>query len=174
MKKKSRFLLLLVLALLLAGGGALWYTRPMTLWQLCPDLDLSQCSSITVYYEVVPSGGRSEELVLDADNPAFDALLKELQGRTFSRSLVSLLPWVNSQSAHPEDGDVLWELVLKFDNPVTAADGTERLNPQIRLNNFFGSLSLFHLRANHTWYVTTSDQEAWVSHVMDLILSALS
>lgn len=171
---KKKFLIPAILILVLLVGGILWYTRPMTLHQLCPDVDLSQCSSISVYYEVVPSGGRSKKLVLELDDPAFDSLLKELQDRTFSRSLISLLPWVNSQSAQTEDGDFSWELVLKFDNPVTASDGTEHLSTQVQLYNFFGSLSLNHMRANHTWYMTTSDQEAWVSQVMDIITSAIS
>lgn len=171
---KKKFLIPAILILVLLVGGILWYTRPMTLHQLCPDVDLSQCSSISVYYEVVPSGGRSKKLVLEPDDPAFDSLLKELQDRTFSRSLISLLPWVDSQSAQTEDGDFSWELILKFDTPDTASDGTEHLSTQVQLYNFFGSLSLNHMRANHTWYMTTSDQEAWVSQVMDIIMSAIS
>ena len=171
---KKKFLISAILILALLVGSILWYTRPMTLRQLCPDVDLSQCSSISVYYEVMPSGGRSEKLVLEPDDPAFDSLLKELQDRTFSRSLISLLPWVDSQSAQPEDGDFSWELMLTFDNPDTASDGTEQLSTQVQLYNFFGSLSLNHMRANHTWYMTTSDQEAWVSQVMDIITSAIS
>ena len=171
---KKKFLIPAILILALLVGGILWYTRPMTLHQLCPDVDLSQCSSISVYYEVVPSGGRSKKLVLEPDDPAFDSLLKELQDRTFSRSLISLLPWVDSQSAQTEDGDFSWELILKFDNPDTASDGTEHLSTQVQLYNFFGSLSLNHMRSNHTWYMTTSDQEAWVSQVMDIIMSAIS
>lgn len=171
---KKKFLIPAILILVLLVGGILWYTRPMTLHQLCPDVDLSQCSSISVYYEVVPSGGRSKKLVLEPDDPAFDSLLKELQDRTFSRSLISLLPWVNSQSAQTEDGDFSWELILKFDTPDTASDGTEHLSTQVQLYNFFGSLSLNHMRSNHTWYMTTSDQEAWVSQVMDIITSAIS
>lgn len=171
---KRKFLIPAILILALLVGSILWYTRPMTLHQLCPDVDLNQCSSITVYYEVVPSGGRSKELVLEPDAPAFDSLLKELQKRTFSRSLISLLPWVDSQSAQTEDGDFSWELILKFDNPDTASDGTEHLSTQVQLYNFFGSLSLNHMRANHTWYMTTSDQEAWVSQVMDIIMSSIS
>lgn len=171
---KKKFLISAILILALLVGGILWYTRPMTLSQLCPEVDLSQCSSITVYYEVVPSGGRSKELVLEPDDPAFDSLLKELQDRTFSRSLISLLPWVDSQSAQPEDGDFSWELMLTFENPDTASGGTGHLSTRISLYNFFGSLSLYNLRTEHTWYMTTSDQEAWVSQVMDIVTSAIS
>lgn len=40
MRKQSLVRLLLVLAVLLAGAAALlWYTRPMTLRQLCPEVD---------------------------------------------------------------------------------------------------------------------------------------
>ena len=43
--KKFFVRLFLLLAVLLAGLAALWYTRPMTLQQLCPELDLAQCSA---------------------------------------------------------------------------------------------------------------------------------
>ena len=173
MKKKSLVLLLLVLAVLLAGGGAMWYTRPMTLRQLCPEVDLSQCSSITVYYEVVPSAVGNERLVLERDDPAFDTLLKELQDRTFSRSLTSLLPR-GTQTVRTMDGDFQWELLLEFDTTIVTPDGNGHQSMLLRLRNFFGRLSLDHMLADRSWNVTTSDQEAWVSQVMDIITSAIS
>lgn len=173
MKKKSLVLLLLVLAVLLSGGGAMWYTRPMTLRQLCPEVDLSQCSSITVYYEVVPSAVGNERLVLERDDPAFDTLLKELQGRTFSRSLTSLLPR-GTQTVRTMDGDFQWELLLEFDTTIVTPDGNGHQGMLLRLRNFFGRLSLDHMLADRSWNVTTSDQEAWVSQVMDIITSAIS
>ena len=173
MKKKSLVLLLLVLAVLLAGGGAMWYTRPMTFGQLCPEVDLSQCSSITVYYEVVPSAVGNERLVLERDDPAFDTLLKELQDRTFSRSLTSLLPR-GTQTVRTMDGDFQWELLLEFDTTIVTPDGNGHQGMLLRLRNFFGRLSLDHMLADRSWNVTTSDQEAWVSQVMDIITSAIS
>ena len=173
MKKKSLVLLLLVLAVLLAGGGAMWYTRPMTLRQLCPEVDLSQCSSITVYYEVVPSAVGNERLVLERDDPAFDTLLKELQDRTFSRSLTSLLPR-GTQTVRTADGDFQWELLLEFDTTIVTPDGNGHQGMLLRLRNFFGRLSLDHMLADRSWNMTTSDQEAWVSQVMDIITSAIS
>lgn len=164
--------LFLVLAVLLAGLATLWYTRPMTLQQLCPELDLTQCSAITVYYEVVPSAEGKEKLVLERGNPAFDTLWKELQDRTFSRSLTSLLPR-GTRSVQTKDGDVQWELLLEFDTRVVTPDGNGHQGMLIRLSNFFGSLSLDHMLARRTWDVTTKDQEAWVSQVMDTILSAV-
>ena len=74
MKKRSLVCLLLVLVVLLAGSAILWYTRPMTIQQLCPEVDLTQCSSITVYYEVVPSA-EQERIVLEQSSPAFQAIL---------------------------------------------------------------------------------------------------
>lgn len=173
MKKKSLAVLLLVLAVLLVGAAALWYTRPMTLRQLCPELDLSQCSSITVYYEVVPSAEGNEKLVLEPDDPAFDILLKDLQNRTFSRSLTSLLPR-GTQTVRTTDGDFQWELLLEFDTTVVTPDGNGHQGMLLRLSNFFGRLSLDHMLADRSWYVTTSDQETWLSQVMDIITSAVS
>ena len=172
MKKKSRFLLLLVLAVLLCGGAALWYSRPMTLQQLCPEVDLTQCSSITVYYEVVPSV-EQKRIVLEQNSPAFQAILKELQDRTFSRSLTSLLPR-GTQTVRTEDGDFQWELLLEFDTTIVTPDGNGHQGMLLRLSNFFGRLSLDHMLSDRSWNVTTQDQEKWVSQVMETITSAIS
>ena len=166
MRKQSLVRLLLVLAVLLAGAAILWYTRPMTLRQLCPEVDLSQCSSITVYYEVVPSA-EQERIVLEPSSPAFQAILNELQDRTFSRSLTSLLPH-STQTVRVADGEFYWTLLLEFYDFVALPDGYEYTRDYLRLNNFFGHLSLDY-NAHRTWDVTTKDQEVWVSQVMDTI-----
>ena len=167
MRKQSLVRLLLVLAVLLAGAAILWYTRPMTLRQLCPEVDLSQCSSITVYYEVVPSA-EQERIVLEPSSPTFQAILKELQDRTFSRSLTSLLPR-GTRTVRTTDGDFQWELLLEFDTTIVTPDGNGHQGMLLRLENFFGRLSLDHMLADRTWDVTTKDQEVWVSQVMDTI-----
>lgn len=171
MKKKSLVCFLLVLAVLLAGSAILWYTRPMTIQQLCPEMDLTQCSSITVYYEVVPSA-EQERIVLEPDSPAFQAIMKALQDRTFSRSLTSLLPH-STQTVRVADGEFYWTLLLEFYDFVVLPDGYSYGREYLRLNNFFGHLSLDY-NAHHTWDVTTEDQEAWVSQVMDIVTSAMS
>ena len=168
MRKQSLVCLLLILAVLLAGAAALlWYTRPMTLRQLCPEVDLSQCSSITVCYEVVPSA-EQERIVLEPSSPTFQAILKELQDRTFSRSLTSLLPR-GTRTVRTTDGDFQWELLLEFDSTIVTPDGNGHQGMLLRLRNFFGRLSLDHMLADRTWDVTTKDQEVWVSQVMDII-----
>lgn len=169
MRKQSLVRFLLVLAVLLAGAAALlWYTRPMTLRQLCPEVDLARCSSITVYYEVVPSAAGNERLVLERGTPAFEVLLSELRERTFSRSLTSLLPR-GTRTVRTTDGDFQWELLLEFDSTIVTPDGNEHQGMLLRLRNFFGRLSLDHMLADRTWDVTTKDQEVWVSQVMDII-----
>lgn len=168
MRKQSLVRFLLVLAVLLAGAAALlWYTRPMTLRQLCPEVDLARCSSITVYYEVAPSA-EQERIVLEPSSPTFQAILKELQDRTFSRSLTSLLPR-GTRTVRTTDGDFQWELLLEFDSTIVTPDGNEHQGMLLRLRNFFGRLSLDHMLADRTWDVTTKGQEVWVSQVMDII-----
>ena len=172
MKKRSLVCLLLVLAVFLAGSAILWYTRPMTIQQLCPEVDLTQCSSITAYYEVVPSA-EQERIVLEQSSPAFQAILKELQDRTFSRSLTSLLPR-GTRTVRTTDGDFQWELLLEFDSTIVTPDGNGHQGMLLRLRNFFGRLSLDHMLADRTWDVTTKDQEVCVSQVMDTVTSAIS
>ena len=167
MRKQSLVRFLLVLAVLLAGSAILWYTQPMTLRQLCPEVDLARCSSITVYYEVVPSA-EQERIVLEPSSPTFQAILKELQDRTFSRSLTSLLPR-GTRTVRTTDGDFQWELLLEFDSTIVTPDGNEHQGMLLRLRNFFGRLSLDHMLADRTWDVTTKGQEVWVSQVMDII-----
>ena len=168
MKKKAA-LAGCALALLLAGDGA-WYSRPMTIQQLCPEIDLSQCSSITAYFETVPSASQ-ERLVLEGDSPAFSTLLEELQSRTFSRSLTSLLPRGN-RSIRVQDGDFQWEIYLNFEEHIVTADGNGHSGMLITLRNFFGSLSLTNAIGDRTWNVTTQDQETWLSQTMDILSSA--
>lgn len=172
MKKTSLVCLLLVLVVLLAGGAALWYTRPVTIQQLCPEVDLSQCSSITVYCEVVPSA-EQERIVLEQNSPAFQAILNELQDRTFSRSLTSLLPR-GARTVRTTDGDFQWELLLEFDATIVTPDGNGHQGTLLRLSNFFGRLSLDYMLADRSWDITTRDQEAWVSQVMETITSSMS
>lgn len=171
MKKKIAVGVILIALLLVVGS--LWYTRPMTVQQLCPELDLDRCSSITAHYEVVPSATGNDRLVLEGDSPAFAAVMAELRDRTFSRSLTSLLPR-GTRSVRTQDGDFQWELLLEFDTPIVTPDGNGHQGILVRLNNFFGSLSLDHMLARRTWDVTTRDQEEWVSRIMDIISSATS
>ena len=158
-----------ILAVLLAGG--LWYTRPMTIQQLCPEIDLSQCSSVRAYIEIVPSATGNERLILERDSPAFVAVMTKIQSRTFSRSLTSLLPR-GTRTVAVKDGDFQWELHLEFDEPVVTPDGNGHTGILIRLHNFFGSLGLDDLLADRTWDVTTQDQEEWLPQIMDILSSA--
>ena len=167
---KKKYMVAIALAALLIGGG-LWYGRPMTVQQLCPELDLGRCSSITAYSQIVPSATGLERLELEADSPAFEAVLAELQGRTFCRSLTSLLPR-GTRTVRTEDGDFQWVLQLEFDQPMADSQGNGYSGVLIRLENFFGRLSLDHMPADRTWDLTTEDQEAWVARVMDLLSAA--
>ena len=162
---KKRVLLPAFLLLLLIAA-ALWYTRPRTIQQLCPELDLSNCQSITVYSGIMPYV-ELERMVLEKDSPQFQALMEDLQTRTFSPSLTSLLPR-GGRSVRVEDGDFRWELHLEFDRLVTP-DGNGHAGQLLHLTNFFGSLELEYVLGN-SWRVSTPDQEVWLAQVRDLLI----
>ena len=90
MKKKIAVGAVLI-TLLLVGGG-LWYTRPVTIQQLRPELDLDACYAITAYSST-GFGIEMDSVTLGPDDPLFQPLLTELQGQTFSRSIDNILPF---------------------------------------------------------------------------------
>ena len=168
---KRRWKRLAVLAALLAAVVlcGLWYTRPLTIRQLCPEIDISRCSAMTLYHETMPDAGGMEPLTLTPDSPAFAALLEDLETRTFSRSLPSLLPGGTRTARNVQDGDFQWWLQLEFDEPITTPDGNGHSGKLIELRNFFGQLMLSNMVADRTWDVTTKGQEEWTVQVMDWV-----
>ena len=171
MKKKLAALSLAGLALLLLAA-TLWYTRPLTLQKLCPEIDLSQCSSITVYFGITPYV-EMERLVLEPDNPSFSPLLKNLQEQSFSRSLTSLLPQ-RTRTVRTEEGDFRWELILNFDDTLVMPDGNGYSGQLLHILNFFGSLEVFYALNGRTWQVSTQEQDAWLTQILELSSNALS
>ena len=81
-------------------GAALWYTRPMTLGELCPGLEWSEATSLSaslVVRETHPDGKvdtvfHSINLYGDESAEAIEGLFRILDAQTYRRSLTSLLP----------------------------------------------------------------------------------
>ena len=155
-----------VIGLLLCAGivFALVYTRPMTVADLCPGLDLLQCQGIRGYYRIDPDV-ENISFTLRAGDDAFMPLLAQFRERKFRRSLLSLLP--NSTKIHPiTDGDYKWELFFQFDD-VILPDGSTVSSDLLHFNNFYGILELHY--GKETWRCTTSDLDIWLSDVMYIL-----
>lgn len=170
MKKIIR-IVLVVLVLVLAAAG-LWYTRPMTLEQLRPGIDLSACTEIRVSYfqstEERRTSEADDELTLTPESPAFPDLLAQFQGRTFRRSLLSLLPQ-GSRTHMVSPGDFRWEVCFRFENAPLPGGGTVS-GDILHCRNFFGRLDIS--ADGETWRATTADKSRWLTDVMDAINAA--
>lgn len=86
-----------VLALLAAG---LWYTRPVSLTDLCPqmkDSEIREGAWGFIARETHENGkvdSHPTSLVLEGDDPVMMELMDMLEGERYRRRLLNLLPWV--------------------------------------------------------------------------------
>ena len=117
-------------AVLLFGAVlfALWYTRPMTIAEICPAIDFDECSRIHGYYYLYDGSngaGDEQRFELTADDAEFTALLASVKERKFRRSLLSLLP-SGGRSHRLEDGDYKWNVIFTF-NDLSFPDAIPRI-----------------------------------------------
>ena len=105
-KRKSRLICILTAALVLAGY--FWYTRPMTLDRLCPDLPLDQITGVSGWYRF--PGSEIQNFTLEEEQ--VDALLTLVKRQTFRRSPANLLPRGGVRFA--SGGDFTWLVNFEF------------------------------------------------------------
>lgn len=175
MKKRlpCTLIVLAVLILVMTAAG-LWYTRPMTLEQFGSGIKLSECTQIRVYYyqrtEDSSAYAGNSELTLTPESPEFSALLAQFQGRTFRRSLLSLLPR-GTRTHVLSPGDFSWEVLFSFEN-VPMPSGSTVSGPILQCKNYFGKLDISLASTSTTWRATTAGQSQWLSDVMAIINAA--
>lgn len=166
-KKRVKIGLGIALAVLVIAG--LWFARPLTIEQMVPGLKLDACVGMTAYYTDDPRGTRDKGVELSLGEEGFSALLELTRERKFSRSPFWWIP-TGTKTHRWEDGDFKWELMLLFEN-VPLPDGNTGSGAVVRLNNFFGELSLRGYDGK-TYPVRTSGQEEWIGAVMDALRTA--
>ena len=142
----------------------LWYTRPMTLEQLCPEIRLEECRGINGYYTRATASSGPQEFTLSPEDPAFASLMEQFQGRTFRRSLLGLL----SRGTRTHVGwGVTWDVYFEFED-VPLSDGSTGSGTLLSLHNFFGTVDISFL--GDTWkQVSTTEKDQWVSKVFQII-----
>lgn len=171
--RKKIFAVCICAAVLLLAGLGLWYTRPMTLEQSCPGIDLSECREISIscsrYTEEDGRGHYDQDTrdLLPGD-PAFSAALELLQDRSFRRSLLSLLPR-GGRTHQNTPGDFQWGLDLCFED-IPLSDGGTGSGYMLRLDNFYGTLEISF--DAETWQTRTDGQTQWLSDVMAVLEEA--
>lgn len=185
MKKKIAVGAVLI-ALLLVGGG-LWYTRPVTIQQLRPELDLDACYAITAYSST-GFGIEMDSVTLGPDDPLFQPLLTELQGQTFSRSIDNILPFelpsfslsdllagllhldeYMTYIRSPDPDLFEWELHLEFAS-ARISDGQTPAGQSLLIcyNNYTAELEIDN-NTGGTWLVSTPDETDWPIQILELV-----
>lgn len=165
MKRKIKRLIwaAVLLAALLVG---LFYTRPATIEQRYPMLDLSRCTEIRGYYRGDSPDPEEIPFAAEAGTPEFEALLALFQEQTFRTRLGNLIP-TGTRTHRIEAGDFKWEVLFRFED-VHFPSGDVGRGDLLQVHNFFGELDLFF--DGETVKCRVPDQDAWLRAVMDAIL----
>ena len=161
--KKAKIIIPIILLVALLGV-LLFYTRPMTLSQICFGVDVDQCELVSGYYFIAP-GVDDSPFEINQNDEHFSQILESFDTRKFSKSLVNLLPQ-GTKTHQLQDGDFKWEIMFKFSD-VTYPDGSANSGTLIRVSDFFGVIEV-HFNGD-VWRCSTSDKEEWLSDVMSLI-----
>ncbi len=142
----------------------LFYTRPMTLTQLCSGVEITECVSVSGKFFLAPNTENSR-FEINRNDERFSAIVELFETRKFRRSLTNLLP--RGIKTHlTKDGDFKWEVLFEI-NDVTFPDGSVVSGTLISVNNFFGVLEV-HFNGD-VWRCNTRDKNEWLRDVMSLI-----
>ena len=152
--------------LLVLIAAALIYTRPMTLQEF-GKVDLLQCNSITGYYRRVPDT-EFTSFEFSAEDERCSQLTDLFAQQKYRRSLINLLSPDGGSIHQPKDGDFIWDLSFNF-GPTDFPDGSTGKGTLIQCRDFYGTLSIFTAIDGKTLRYTTSDQEAFLRQVYDII-----
>lgn len=162
--KKKRLLPLGILAVLVLA--ALIYTRPMTLQEI-GKVDIAQCESVSGYHRRAPDS-EFTSFELSTDDARRSQLIDLFAQQKFHRSLINLLSPDGGSTHQPKDGDFIWDLSFNF-GPTAFPDGSTGKGTLIQCRDFYGTLRVFTAIDGKTLRCTTSEQEAFLQQVYDII-----
>ena len=161
--KKKWFLSIGILAFLVLA--ALIYTRPMPLEALC-EADITQCQSVFGYHFRAPQV-EDTRFEFPADDARCAQLTALFAQQKFRRSLTDFLPR-GGTTHRTQDGDFRWEVGFRFD-ATDFPDGSTGKGTLIQCRDFYGTLRVFTAIDGKTLRCTTSEQEAFLRQVYDII-----
>lgn len=161
---KRRHIVLLGILVILAAAAFI-YTRPMTLEALC-EADITQCQSVFGYHFRAPQveDTRFEFPSNDTRCAQLTALFAQ---QKFCRSLANLLPQ-GGTTHRTQDGDFRWEVCFNF-GLTDFPNGSTGKGTFIQCRDFYGTLRVFTSIDGKTLRYTTSEQEAFLQQVYDII-----
>lgn len=165
MKKKTGWIVLEAL-LLAAVVFVLIYTRPRTVEERYPALELSGCVGIEGYY-FRGTDGEDSRFVISPEDADFDDLLELVETAAFRTRLRNLFPRGTKTYSYGEE-DFRWNVMLRFAD-TAQPDGSTVSGTLLHVDDFFGRLELFSAVDGKTVACSVKDGEQWVREIMDLI-----
>lgn len=148
---------------------SLIYTRPMTLSQLCPGIDIQQISALHGYYQY-----ETEDLMkfyCTTEEERFTEIKEQFASRTFRRSLKSLVPnFLKPRKWHQiQEGDFFWTIIFEFDDLIIDFNGDLVGGDLITIKNYYDQLEIYFVDTDTYWHCTTSDQETLYDTIIVLL-----
>ena len=162
--KKRVITIILILVLLCIVAFVLVYTRPLTIEQRYPVLDISQCTQIRGYYY---DGTDTENtpFTIYPDDPHFDEIVELFQSAAFETKLRNIFP--QGTKTHPySKGDFKWEVMFGFED-VLFPSGDMGSGDMLHIRNFFGDIDLSF--GGEQVNCSVKNQEQWLKDVMNVI-----
>ena len=147
----------------------LFYSRPMTIQQRYPMLDLDQCTELRGYYKI---DGQTEltEFTIDKNSEAFEILCDLLYEQSYRRSLRDLLP--AGTRIHPAEPDSFqWEVFFHFEN-IALPDGSTVSGGVLRIQCWYGELDIHFDGEELSCY--TNEQETWAQETLEIIQRSIN
>lgn len=137
------------------------YTRPLTIEQRYPVLDLSQCTLIQGSFQ---DGTGETQFTIAPGDPHFDEVIGRFRSAAFQTRLRNILP--QGAKTHPyRDGDFKWSVTFRFED-VLFPGGDTGSGDMLRVNNFFGDIDLFF--DGEQVNCSVKDQEQWLKDSMSI------
>lgn len=163
--KKGVKTTIIVAALLCMIAFVLVYTRPLTIEQRYPVLDISQCTQIRGYYF---NGTEIEDtpFVIYPDDPHFDEMIELFRFAAFKTKLRNIFPQ-GTKTHRQSDGDYQWEVMFRFED-VLFPSGDMGSGDMLHIRNFFGDIDLSF--DGEQVNCSVKNQEQWLKDVMSIIV----
>ncbi len=166
--KKPYFkkILLWIIAAILLLVFYCWYTRPMTLSELYPMLELEKCTQVYGYYEIEMQPEQTAFTIEKGSN-GFETICDLFSEPGYRRSLRNLLS--NGTKTHRiEPGDFQWDVCFDFKD-VEFPDGSTGSGTILHFTNWYGEFKIHCNGEVHSYRLC--NQDSWLSQVLDVIQS---
>ena len=145
-----------------------FYTRPQTIEQRYPFLDLTQCTRISGDYDmyVTASASNQRRFSIGPDDARFEELLRLFREAKIRTKLTNLIPMYGMRYHTKREGDFQWTVWLQLEN-VVFPNGDTRTGDMLQFYNFFGDVDVAFDMENRR--CTVNHQDAWLKAVLDCI-----